>query len=433
MRTFHSGGVALRGTQKPIITTDYSGSIVFDNLKTITNASGEEIVITNSAHISIVAKDSRVNRYRIPYGSKLFVKEGQAVKKDDTLASHDVHSTPIISEFSGKVVFQDMVRNVSYHENYDESSGASIRTISESSLHPSIKFDVKGSNVKTETGHDAVYYLPVGSQVLLKDGSQVNAGDVIAQLPFSAQKTKDITGGLPRVVDIFEARKPKNPEIISPFDGVVMEVKNFKTKKKVSIQDNETGEIIAISASGNARIAVHIGAHVLKGETIVAGEKNPYDILEVNGLDALVKYMIDEIQSVYKLQGVKINNKHIEVIVKYMFQKYEVIDQGDTPLFKYQKVTYVQLQRENNAVEKAGGVKATARPILQGITKSALQTDSFISSASLQETIKVLTDAAISNKVDYLNGVKENVVMGRIIPAGTGFVVDRILDEADTM
>jgi DNA-directed RNA polymerase subunit beta' len=247
----------------------------------------------------------------------------------------------------------------------------------------------------------------------------------------SAQKTKDITGGLPRVVDVFEARKPKNPEVISPFDGVIMEIKNFKTKKKISIKDNETGEIINISAQGNARIAVHIGSHVLKGETIVIGEKNPYDILEINGLDALIEYMIDEIQSVYKLQGVKINNKHIEVIIRYMLQKCEVVDSGDSNLFKFQKISRGQLEKTNRDIDQNKGKKVIAKHILQGITKAALQTDSFISSASFQETTKVLTDAAISCKVDKLAGIKENVVMGKIIPAGTGLVVDRILDEAE--
>lgn len=433
MRTFHSGGVALRGMQKPIIESEYNGSVVFDNLKFVKNSQGEAIVITNSAHILIVGKDSRVNKYRVPYGSKINISEGQEIKKGDIIASHDVHSTPIVSEYAGKVIMMDCVRNVSYHESYDETSGSSIRTITESILHPAIKFEKNGTIVKTNGGYDAVYYLPVGSQVVLKDGDEVNVGDFIASLPMSAQKTKDITGGLPRVVDIFEARRPKNPEIISPFDGVVVEIKNFKTKKKVSIKDNETGEIISISASGNARIAVHIGSHILKGETIVVGEKNPYDILDVNGLDALVKHMIFEIQSVYKLQGVKINNKHIEVIIRYMFQKCEVIESGDSSFFKYQKISRSYFEKTNYEIEMNGGVKAVAKPILQGITKAALQTDSFISSASFQETIKVLTDAAISNKVDYLAGIKENVVMGRIIPAGTGLVMDKILKEAEKM
>ncbi len=431
MRTFHSGGVALRSMQKPLIESEYDGDVVFENIQFVTNSAGEKIVITNSAHVSVVNKNSRVNKYKIPYGAKLLINEGQQIKKGTTIATHDVHSVPIVSEYAGKIVFTDFVRGLSYHENYDESSGISIKTIVESSIHPAMKFEVNGAIVKTDTGHDAVYYLPVGAQVALHEGDIVNIGDFVAQLPMSAQKTKDITGGLPRVVDVFEARKPKNPEVISPFDGVIMEIKNFKTKKKISIKDNETGEIINISAQGNARIAVHIGSHVLKGETIVIGEKNPYDILEINGLDALIEYMIDEIQSVYKLQGVKINNKHIEVIIRYMLQKCEVVDSGDSNLFKFQKISRGQLEKINREIEQNKGRKVIAKHILQGITKAALQTDSFISSASFQETTKVLTDAAISCKVDKLSGIKENVVMGKIIPAGTGLVVDRILDEAE--
>lgn len=431
MRTFHSGGVALRGMQKPSIEVESDGDVVFDNLKFVVNSENQKIVITNSAHVIVVSNNSRVNKYRVPYGSKLSISEGQNVKKGDIIATHDVHSTPIVSEYKGQVMLMDFVRNVSYQESYDETYGSSVRTVIESGLHPAVKFKINGEIVKTETGHDAVYYLPVGAQVILQDGDTVNVGDFIAQLPMSAQKTKDITGGLPRVVDIFEARKPKNPEVISPFDGVVMEIKNFKTKKKITIKDNETGEAVSISAPGNARIAVHIGAHILKGETIVVGEKNPYDILDVNGLDALIHYMIDEIQSVYKLQGVKINNKHIEVIVRYMLQKFEITEAGDSPFFKFQKVSRPQFIAINRQIEANGGNKAIARPILQGITKAALQTDSFISSASFQETIKVLTDAAISSKVDHLVGIKENVVMGKIIPAGTGLIVDRILEEPE--
>ena len=352
------------------------------------------------------------------------------MKKGEKIASIDVHSTPIISEYTGKAIFVDFVRNVSYQEAYDETSGASIKTIIESSMHPAIKFEVNGQIVKTSTGHDAIYYLPIGTNIYLNEGSIISTGDIVAQLPMSAQKTKDITGGLPRVVDIFEARKPKNPEIISPFDGVIMEIKNFKTKKKIAIQDSITGEIVNISAQGNARIAVHIGAHILKGETVVVGERNVYDILEVGGVDALIEYMIEEIQSVYKLQGVKINNKHIEVIIKYMLQKYEVIEAGDSNFFKFQKISRNVLHQINAEIEQNGGNKVIAKPVLQGITKASLQTDSFISSASFQETTKVLTDAAISCRVDNLRGVKESVVMGKIIPAGTGLIVDRILAES---
>ncbi len=430
MRTFHSGGVALRGIQKPLVESEYEGSVIFDNLQFVVNSKGEQIVVTNSAHISVVTVDSRVNKYKISYGAKLFVKEGQKVQKGEKIASVDVHSTPIISEYTGKAIFVDFVRNVSYQEAYDETSGASIKTIIESSMHPAIKFEVNGQIVKTSTGHDAIYYLPIGTNIYLNEGSLISTGDIVAQLPMSAQKTKDITGGLPRVVDIFEARKPKNPEIISPFDGIIMEIKNFKTKKKIAIQDSITGEIVNISAQGNARIAVHIGAHILKGETVVVGERNVYDILEVGGVDALIEYMIEEIQSVYKLQGVKINNKHIEVIIKYMLQKYEVIEAGDSNFFKFQKISRNILHQINAEIEQNGGNKVIAKPVLQGITKASLQTDSFISSASFQETTKVLTDAAISCRVDNLRGVKESVVMGKIIPAGTGLVVDRILAES---
>lgn len=433
MRTFHSGGVALRGMQKPTITSEYAGTVIFENLKFVTNTSGEKIVITNAAHIAVLQDNERVHKYKIPYGAKLFVSPDQKINSGYVIATHDIHSTPVVSEYYGKVVFVDFVRNLSFHETYDETSARSNKVIIESSLHPAIKFEVNGEIVKMSTGHDAIYYLPVGIQVSINDGDVVNVGDFIAQLPLSSQKTKDITGGLPRVVDVFEARKPKNPEIISPFDGVIMEIKNFKTKKKISIKDNATGEIVGISVSGNARIVVHAGSHILQGETIVDGERNPYDILDINGLDALIEYMVDEIQSVYKLQGVKINNKHIEVIIRYMLQKCEVIEPGDTSFFKFQKVSRIALDKVNAEVRANNGREAVVKYILQGITKASLQTDSFISSASFQETTKVLTDAAISRKVDRLIGIKENVVMGKIIPAGTGFVINKILDEVDSI
>jgi DNA-directed RNA polymerase subunit beta' len=431
MKTFHAGGVALRSIQKPIIDSETKGSIVFENLEIVTNKDGDNIVITNSASISVIGDDSRVNKYKIPYGAKLFVVEGQKVDKGTKLASHDTHSTPVVSEYFGKVVLVDLVRNVSYNESYDDASGKAIKTVIESQMHPAIKFEMKGQVVKTASGHDAVYYLPVGVNILLQDGDTVQIGDIVAQLPMSAQKTKDITGGLPRVVDIFEARKPKNPEVISAFDGIVTEIKNFKTKKRIAIKHNETDVIVNISVPGNARISVNMGAKVLKGETIVMGQKNPYDILEINGLDALMEYMVDEIQSVYQLQGVKINNKHIEVIVRYMLQKCEIVEQGDSHFFKFQKVFRYEVDQVNREIEKAKGIKVISKPILQGITKAALQTDSFISSASFQETAKVLTDAAISKKVDKLRGIKENVVVGKIIPAGTGLVIDNILEEVD--
>jgi DNA-directed RNA polymerase subunit beta' len=327
----------------------------------------------------------------------------------------------------------DLINGVSYKEEENESTGIIDKTVIESNLHPGVRLlDERGDVIHNVSGNLLTYYFPVGSTVLVSEGDSIEIGDVIARLPKTAQKSRDITGGLPRVVDLFEARKPKNPEIISPCDGYVSDIKSYKTKKKIIITTNDGSEVHEFSVGSDSYIVVNSGSKIYKGDTIVSGEKNPYDILKIGGIDKLVEYILSEIQAVYELQGVKINDKHIEIIVKYMLRKVKVVSSNDSSLIEGQVIQLSEYEVMKEEMQTHGKTPPIVEPILQGITRASLETESFISAASFQETAKVLTFAAISGKRDKLVGIKENVVVGKLIPAGTGLTIGRIAKMVDS-
>lgn len=552
MRTFQVGGVAFKSVDKPFINAEEEGVVTFFNLSCITNKKGVKIIVSNNALLSLTMKSGKVQKYPIPYGSRLSCDDGEAVAKNQRLADIEVHTTPIISEFKGKISSFDLISGISYKETTNEETGNTEKTIIESNLHPGIRLlDEGGEIIKNVGGNLLTYYFPVGASVLVSEGQEVEVGDVLARLTKSAQKSRDITGGLPRVVDLFEARKPKKPEIISPTDGYIIDIKSYKTKKKIVISTTEKNavptdaerknNILEFPVSGESMIVVHSGSKIYKGDTIVEGEKNPYDILKIGGVDKLVEYILSEIQAVYELQGVKINDKHIEIIVKYMLKKVKVVDEKDSYLAKEQVLTLpnfliakqntkkyhllfkgiraiityivdnVSMAEEfkeiaENSILSDSSIVSTLdllqiaetlvkelnlpaselmndinlnntiksimqpiisavqdvtniilnekdytndvtlsdikkifkefsqesampviEPILQGITRASLETESFISAASFQETAKILTFAAIAGKRDKLVGIKENVVVGKLIPAGTGLALPRIV------
>jgi DNA-directed RNA polymerase subunit beta' len=427
MRTFQVGGVAFRSVDKPFVNAEDAGVISFINLNFVKNKKGEKLVVSNNAGITLSTDKEKVHKYIIPYGSKLLISDGDVVKKDQKLADIEIHTTPIISEYKGKISLFDLINGVSYKEEENESTGIIDKTVIESNLHPGVRLlDEKGDIIQNVSGNLLTYYFPVGATVLVSENDQIEIGDVVARLPKTAQKSRDITGGLPRVVDLFEARKPKNPEIISPCDGYVSDIKSYKTKKKIIITPSDGSEVHEFSVGNESYIVVNSGSKIYKGDTIVSGEKNPYDILKIGGIDKLVEYILSEIQAVYELQGVKINDKHIEIIVKYMLRKVKVISGGDTSLIEGQVIQLAEYEILKEDMISKGKIAPVVEPILQGITRASLETESFISAASFQETAKVLTFAAISGKRDRLIGIKENVVVGKLIPAGTGLTLDRI-------
>ena len=432
MRTFQVGGVAFKSVDKPFVNAEEDGVISFLNLSFVTNRNGEKLVVSNNAGINLLTSKGKTHKYIIPYGSKLSISEGEAVKKGKKIADIEIHTNPIISEYKGKVSAFDLINGVSYKEEENESTGVIDKTVIESNLHPGVRLiNAKGEIIENVSGNLLTYYFPVGATVLVSEGDTVEIGDVVARLPKTAQKSRDITGGLPRVVDLFEARKPKNPEIISPCDGYVSDIKSYKTKKKIIVTASSGEEVHEFSVGNESFIVVNSGSKIYKGDTIVSGEKNPYDILKIGGIDKLVEYILSEIQAVYELQGVKISDKHIEIIVKYMLGKVKIMQVGDSELIEGQVIRLSEYETLKEKLEKAGKTVPIVEPILQGITRASLETESFISAASFQETAKVLTFAAVSGKEDRLRGIKENVVVGKLIPAGTGLTLARIAKMID--
>jgi DNA-directed RNA polymerase subunit beta' len=366
------------------------------------------------------------------YGAKLRVKDGQKVKEGEILAEWDPYSIPVLTEVSGRVKFGDIIEGATMQEQVDEFTGLSRKVIMESKdaeLRPRISIkDEKGRTMNLPGSiSQARYLLPVGANIFISEGDMVEAGDVIVKIPRETTKTKDITGGLPRVAELFEARKPKEYALISDIDGMVEFGKDLKGKRKVLIRP-DVGEPKEYMIPRGKHVSVHEGDFVKAGEALMDGPSNPHDILRVLGDKALARYLVDEIQEVYKLQGVKINDKHIEVIVRQMLKRVKVREVGDTHFLVDDQVEKFAFEEENARVMKGGGKPAVGEPLFLGITKASLITDSFISAASFQETTKVLTQAAVAGKVDNLKGLKENVIMGRLIPAGTGLTKYRPLE-----
>lgn len=425
MRTFHLGGAASRAVEQSVHTSRYDGTLKLNNVHSVVNRTGKLTVINRNGEAIVTDETGREReRFKLVYGSILNFKDGEKVQKGATVAEWDPYSNPIISEVSAKVQYQDIEEGATMQEQVDAVTGFATKVITESKssdTKPTVLLtDANGKSV-TLPGREipARYMIPVGAQLLVTDGQEIHAGDVIAKMHREASKTKDITGGLPRVAELFEARKPKEAAIISEVDGYVNFGKDVKGKQRV-IVTTDVGEQREYLIPKGKHVAVREGEYVKAGEALMDGPTNPHDILAVLGEVALSSYLVNEIQEVYRLQGVGINDKHIEVIVKQMLRKVEVIDAGDTRFLAGEQVEKAALVEENERVNQEGGQQATYKPLLLGITKVSLSTDSWISAASFQETTKVLTDAAINSRTDQLRGLKENIIMGRLVPAGTG-------------
>ena len=433
MRTFHIGGTASRRAEQTTLECRIDGKVKFINLKSVKNREGNLIVMNRNGEIAILDENGRERRrYSVIYGAKLRVKDGQKVKEGEILAEWDPYSIPVLTEVSGRVKFGDIIEGATMQEQVDEFTGLSRKVITESKdaeLRPRISMkDEKGRTMNLPgSASQARYLLPVGANIFISEGDMVEAGDVIVKIPRETTKTKDITGGLPRVAELFEARKPKEYALISDIDGAVEFGKDLKGKRKVVIRP-DVGESKEYMIPKGKHVSVHEGDFVKAGEALMDGPSNPHDILRVLGDKALARYLVDEIQEVYKLQGVKINDKHIEVIVRQMLKRVKIREVGDTHFLVDDQVEKFVFEEENARVMKEGGKPAEGEPLFLGITKASLITDSFISAASFQETTKVLTQAAVAGKVDNLKGLKENVIMGRLIPAGTGLPKYRQLE-----
>jgi DNA-directed RNA polymerase subunit beta' len=425
MRTFHIGGTASRRAEQTTLECRIDGRVKFINLKSVKNREGNLIVMNRNGEIAILDEGGRERRrYSVIYGAKLKMKDGQKVKEGEILAEWDPYSIPVLTEVSGRVKFGDIIEGMTMQEQVDEFTGLSRKVIVESKdaeLRPRISIkDEKGRTLNLVGSiSQARYLLPVGANIFISEGDMVEAGDVIVKIPRETTKTKDITGGLPRVAELFEARKPKEYALISDIDGMVEFGKDLKGKRKLVIRP-DVGEPKEYMIPRGKHVSVHEGDFVKAGEALMDGPSNPHDILRVKGDKALARYLVDEIQEVYKLQGVKINDKHIEVIVRQMLRRVKIREVGDTHFLVDDQVEKFVFEEENARVIREGGKPAVAEPLFLGITKASLVTDSFISAASFQETTKVLTQAAVAGKVDNLKGLKENVIMGRLIPAGTG-------------
>ena len=422
MRTFHIGGTASRVGEENTLETKNGGTIVFLNLRTVADQQGDLVVMNRNGAIAIEDEDGNIReRYTVVYGAHLKVKERAKVEPGTVLVEWDPYSFAILTEEEGTVDYKDLATGVTTRELVDEVTGLSHRVVIDSPEGKQPQLEILDPKVKKKKVLRS-YHLPSGAHVTVPDGAGVYPGDVLAKIPRETTKTTDITGGLPRVVELFEARKPKEPAVITEIDGVVQFGEVTKGLRKVVVTSNETSESREYSVPRGTHVNVREGDSVRAGEALVDGPVNPHDILDVLGERALQEYLVNEIQEVYRLQGVTINDKHIEVIVRQMMRWVRVEDVGDADFLFNEQVDRFRFQAENERVgKKKKGIPATGRPLLLGITKASLSTDSFISAASFQETTRVLTEAAISGAVDSLRGLKENVIMGRLIPAGTGF------------
>jgi DNA-directed RNA polymerase subunit beta' len=428
MRTFHIGGTASRRVEQADIRARVEGNIKFLGLNVVKNAENQYVVMNRRGGEFSIVSDSGRERERFPviYGAHLVVNDGDRVEPGQLLATWDPFTTPIITEVPGVVKFGDILSGSTMQEKVDPVTGKSSRTITESKnteIRPRISIkDEKGKTARLPGGSGmARYVLPVDAILLVEEGDEVKAGDVVAKLPRATTKTKDITGGLPRVAELFEVRKPKEASVLSEIDGYISVSKGTKKgKQKVTVTPVDVGEKKEYLIPRGKHINVYDGDYVRAGEPLIGGSANPQDILNIKGEVALAQYLVDEVQEVYRLQGVRINDKHIEVVVRQMMRRVKILDVGDTDFIVDEQVDKIKFEEMNREVIANGGKPAVAEPLILGITKASLSTDSFISAASFQETTKVLTDAAISGAVDNLRGLKENVIMGRLVPAGTG-------------
>ncbi|MFN0062321.1 MAG: DNA-directed RNA polymerase subunit beta' [Myxococcaceae bacterium] len=431
MRTFHIGGAATRRAEQSSLENRHAGTVKFQSLATVTKADGTLIVMNRNGEVVVVDDSGREReRYQVIYGAKLLVKAGQRLTGPTLMAEWDPFAMPQLTEVGGTVQYDDIIDSVTMSETLDEVTGLSRKTVIESKdpdARPRITIKLANGQVATlpTSGQPASYQLPQGAIITVNDGDEIAAGEAIAKVPRETTKTKDITGGLPRVAELFEARKPKDHAVIAEIDGVVSFGKDTKGKRKLIITPEVNGEARTDLSkeyliSKAKHMSVHSGDRVKAGEPMMDGAANPHDILKVLGEKELARYLVDEVQEVYRLQGVKINDKHIETIVRQMLRRVRVTEVGDTNFLVDEQVEKWVFEEENERIMGAGKRPAIGEPLLLGITKASLSTESFISASSFQETTKVLTEAAINGKVDHLRGLKENVIMGRLIPAGTG-------------
>jgi DNA-directed RNA polymerase subunit beta' len=435
MRTFHIGGVA-QGGQQSFLEASQEGTIAFEGAILLENAVGETLSMGRNMKIRILGPEGEERAaHKVGYGTKVFVTEGQQIKRGEKLFEWDPYTLPIIAEKAGTVKFVDLVTGIAVRDETDDATGMTQKIVTDwraapkgNELKPEIILvGEDGEPVRNEAGNPITYAMSVDAILSVEDGQEIQAGDVVARIPREGAKTKDITGGLPRVAELFEARRPKDHAIIAEIDGYVRFGKDYKNKRRIAIEPvDETLEKVEYMVPKGKHIPVAEGDFVQKGDYIMDGNPAPHDILSIMGVEALADYMIDEVQDVYRLQGVKINDKHIEVIVRQMLQKWEILDSGDTTLLKGEHVDKQEFDHANEKAISKGGRPAQGEPILLGITKASLQTRSFISAASFQETTRVLTEASVQGKKDKLVGLKENVIVGRLIPAGTGGATQRV-------
>jgi DNA-directed RNA polymerase subunit beta' len=418
MRTFHIGGAASGRAEQSTLETRYAGELKLLDARLVTRRDGMHVVMTRKAEISVIdPSDGREReRHQLVYGARLRKREGEVVNAGELIAEWDPFTIPILSEVAGRIEWVD-INEYTVEERTDERTGFVEREIIQSrdktsDYRPRILVHLENGEVRT-------YNLPIGVRVVVEHDAELDAGDIIAKRERATTKTKDITGGLPRVVELFEARKPKDPAIISEVDGEVDFGEDSRGKRRMIVTP-EYGDPIEYLVPKNKHIAVQKGDRVKVGEAVTDGAMNPHDLLRIEGVSALSAFLVNEVQEIYRLQGVRINDKHIEVIVRQMLKRVMIVDFGDTDFLPGENAEKFHVMRENERIVAAGGKPAVYEPLLLGITKASLSTDSFISAASFQETTKVLTEAAICGSVDTLRGLKENVIMGRLIPAGSG-------------
>jgi DNA-directed RNA polymerase subunit beta' len=430
MRTFHIGGAASRAAAVSNVQVKAPGTARLHNIKTVQHHSGNLVAVSRSGELTVSdEKGLERERYKIPYGATLLVGDGDSVDGGDIVATWDPHTHPVVTEVAGKLRFEDFIEGVTVQSKTDEVTGLASVEIIDPKQRPSAGKDLRPMVMLLDQNGDelqiagtdlpARYFLPSGAIVTVTDGADVGVGDILARIPQESSKTRDITGGLPRVADLFEARKPKEPALLAEATGTVSFGKDTKGKQRLVITTDD-GETVEDLIPKWRHVNVFEGEHVEKGEVISEGELNPHDILRLKGVTALAEYLVKEIQDVYRLQGVRINDKHIEVIVRQMLRKVEITQSGDTRLLRGEQVDHSAVLAENERVLAEDKHPALYEPLLLGITKASLATESFISAASFQETTRVLTEAAVRGSVDGLNGLKENVIVGRLIPAGTG-------------
>jgi DNA-directed RNA polymerase subunit beta' len=441
MRTFHIGGAA-QISEQSFVESNFEGTIKIKNLNVARNSDGDLIAMNRNLIVAVLDPDGTERAvHRIPYGARLKVSDGDHIKRGQRIAEWDPYTRPILTEVEGTVAFEDLVEGQSMTETLDESTGIAKRVVidwrsgsvrGQQDLRPALVIkDKDGKILKLSRGGEARYMLAVDAIISVDPGAHVKAGDVIARIPTESAKTRDITGGLPRVAELFEARRPKESAVIAEISGTVRFGRDYKNKRRITIEpadkDEEAREYLVPKGK---HIHLQDGDVIEKGDFIVEGNPAPHDILAIKGVEELAGYLVNEIQDVYRLQGVSINDKHIEVIVRQMLQKVEIDDSGETDLIQGEQVDKIEFDEVNARVVVEGKKPATAHPVLLGITKASLQTRSFISAASFQETTRVLTEAAVNGKIDTLDGLKENVIVGRLIPAGTGAMMNKLREIA---